>query len=295
MKKLRGALGALVVAAFAFVSGETDAKADDSAVSTEELTLAESIPGWDISWPQCGKAYPPGPVAFAIIGINNGRPFTANPCFMHQYRWAQRSEQHPAVYVNTASPKPEHTEANLGPYGLCADDDGWCRSYNYGWGLANEVVLRAAQLGITPPIYWLDVETGNYWSGDKQNNSQVIRAAIDYFKQRNLKVGIYGTPYQWSLIAGTWMSPGIPIWTAGAQGIEAAARRCTPAYAFAGGSVVMVQYYDWGFDTNYICPGTQTLFPHPRAHPPGIGPNGRGNALTGQVLKHWQVMPMLSN
>src|SRR5688572_121570 len=243
MKRLFGALAALLVTTLAFATSERTALADDEAAATAELTLAELIPGWDISWPQCGKAYPPGPVAFAIIGINNGRPFTTNPCFMHQYLWAQRSEQHPAVYVNTAFPKPEHTEANLGPYGLCAADDGWCRGYNYGWGLANDVVLRVAQMRITPPIYWLDVETGNYWSSDKQNNSQVIRGALDYFRQRNLKVGIYGTPYQWSLIAGSYTAPGVPIWTAGAQGIDAAARRCTPAYAFAGGTVVMVQYY----------------------------------------------------
>ncbi len=286
----------LVAAAVAVFAGPSLAAADDEpAVTVQKLALPEGIPGWDISWPQCDKAYPPGPVAFAIIGINNGRPFTDNPCFMHQYRWAQRSEQHPAVYVNTAFPRPQHTEANLGPYGLCAEDDGWCRGYNYGWNLANEVVLRAAQHGITPPIYWLDVETGNYWSSDKQNNSQVIRGAIDYFKQRNLKVGIYGTPYQWGIIAGSYTSPGIPIWTAGAQGVDAAARRCTPAYAFAGGTVVMVQYYDWGFDTNYICPGTEHIFPYPQPHPPSVGPQGRGNAVLGQQFQYWHVVPMLSN
>ena len=277
------------------ISGSATALADDTASTTEAAVAPDHVPGWDISWPQCGKAYPPGPVAFAIIGINNGRPFTANPCFLHQYEWAKRVEKTPAVYVNTAFPKPDQDEANLGPYGLCQPEDGWCRGYNFGWGLANEVALRAAQMRVVPSMYWLDVETGNFWSNDKQNNSQVIRAAIDYFKSRNLPVGIYGTPYQWGLIAGTWQSPGIPIWTAGAQGVEAASRRCTPAYAFAGGTVVMVQYYDWGFDTNYICPGTEALFKHPQAHPLVSGPRGRTTSHLGSQLHFWGVVPMLSN
>ena len=296
MKRIAAICAAVLVAVFGPAEGSESVFADGpETAAVEELVAPDHVPGWDISWPQCGKAYPPGPVHFAIIGLNNGRPFTWNPCFLHQYEWAKRVEKHPAIYINTAFPKPEHTEANFGPYGLCAADDGWCRGYNYGWNLANSVVLRTAQLGITPSTYWLDVETGNYWSGDRQNNSQVIRGAIDYFKQRSMPVGIYGTPYQWSLIAGSWASPGIPIWTAGAQGVDMASQRCSPAYAFAGGTVVMVQYYDWGFDTNYICPGSERLFRHPEPQVYGPGPWGRGNALQGQALQHWHVLPMVSN
>ena len=239
---------------------------------------------------------PPGPIAFAIVGINNGKPYTANPCFMEQYRWAQRIEKNPAVYVNTAFPKAGAVEATSGPYGSCPDEnDGWCRGYNYGYGLAKEVVTRANLMRVHPPIYWLDVETGNYWSSDVQANSQVLRGAIAYFKEHSLAVGMYGTPYQYRLIAGTWQSPGIPIWTAGAQGMEGASARCNSGYAFAGGNVVMVQYYDWGFDTNYICPGTETLFTHPELQLSAApGPWGRGNAVT-QQLPFWRVLPFVTN
>lgn len=287
------ALGCAGAAGVAPASHE--AIADDEVTAAAHPAALDAVPGFDISWPQCGKAYPPGPVAFAVIGINNGRPFTANPCFVHQYQWASRVEKRPAVYVNTDFPKPGRVEALSGPYGRCAETDDWCRGYNYGYNLAREVVLRAESLRVAPSHWWLDVETGNYWSSDVQNNSQVIRGAIDYFKERRLPVGIYGTPYQWRLIAGTWASPGIPIWTAGAQGLAGAMARCTPAYAFAGGTVVMVQYYDWGFDTNYICPGSEALLAHPEIHPLNGGPRGRGSVLDGQLLPFWQVVPQVSN
>jgi len=264
-------------------------------VNADAVRGTHEAPGYDISWPQCGKQYPPGQVAFAIIGINGGRPYTSNPCFMHQYRWAQRIERNPAVYVNTASPKADQTQAVNGPWGQCQPEDGWCRGYNFGYGLAAEVVERARSLNISPSMYWLDVETGNYWSSDQYNNSQVIRGAVDYFKERHLPVGIYGTPYQFRLIAGGWTSPGIPIWTAGAQGHEAARNRCSPGYAFAGGTVVMTQYYDYGYDTNYICPGAERLMPMPVHYTPEIGPPRRSTAPDGAVLPHWQVVPLVAN
>ena len=233
---------------------------------------ANRVPGYDISWPQCGKAQPQEPIAFAIIGINNGRPFTANPCFMQQYQWARKYEANPAVYVNTDFPRPGRVEGNVGPFGTCAAADEWCRAYNYGYNAAREAHVRATGLGVTPKMWWLDVETNNYWlSGYPYYNAQVIKGAVFYYEEQGLPAGIYGTPYQWGLVAGDY-KPGLPVWTAGAQGVAAAALRCSsPAYAFAGGKVALVQYYDYGFDTNYECP------------------HGQGEKLFKRVL------PMLSN
>src|SRR5258707_15348016 len=112
------------VFAVAFAADPRPARAD----------APQQIPGFDISWPQCSKAYPPGPVAFAIIGINGGKPYTANPCFRDEYRWAQRLEKNPAVYVNVEFPPPDRVEAQSGPYGVCAAGDQGCRAYNYGYG-----------------------------------------------------------------------------------------------------------------------------------------------------------------
>jgi len=294
MRKLLVVLVAALGIAVVWVA-PSPSQAEGPEATVEELVAPDHVPGWDISWPQCGKLYPPGPVAFAVIGLNNGRPYTTNPCFKHQYEWARRVEQQPAVYINTAFPRPGMLEAQLGPWGTCAEDDDWCRGYNYGYGLALNAVGQAQVHGVAPSMYWLDVETGNYWSGDVWNNSQVIRGAVDYFRERGLPVGIYGTPYQWRIIAGTWQSPGIPIWTAGAQGVDMASERCTPAYAFAGGTVVMVQYYDWGFDTNYICPGTEEFFKHPELHPILDGPRGRTTSQGGAQLPYWHVVPLISN
>ena len=264
-------------------------------VSAAELPAAQ-VPGFDISWPQCGKAYPAGPVAFAVVGINGGRPYTANPCFLEQYRWAQRVEKTPAVYVNMEFPKPERQEALTGPYGACDGADDWCRAYNYGYGIGREVTARAASLKISPSFWWLDVETGNYWTSDSTYNAQAIRGAIDFFKERSLPVGIYGTALQWRTIAGNY-SPGLPIWVAGASGIEQASGRCTDSSVrFAGGTVRMVQYYDFGFDTNFACPNGHPLSQFPIADPFGRnGPSGRSFAPSGAELRHWQALPMLSS
>jgi hypothetical protein len=250
------------------------------------------IIAYDISWPQCGKAWPADPVAFAIIGINNGRPYTANPCFIDEYRWARRFESDPAVYLNVDFPKAGVPQALSGPYGQCKDTDDWCRAYNYGYGLAAEVVERARRLSIAPSRWWLDVETGNFWSLDATYNAQVIRGTIDYFKERGLPAGIYSTPRQWRTIAGPY-APGLVNWTAGAQGIEGAAARCfDPAYAFGGGQVLLVQYYDYSLDTNYACPNGST---YGTVSQPGTGasPLPRSGAPAPELRKR-SIVPMLS-
>jgi hypothetical protein len=256
----------------------------------------DEIPGFDISWPQCGKPYPPGPVAFTIVGINGGKPYTPNPCFLEQYRWAQRIEARPAVYVNVDYPKPGRIEAATGPYGTCVEGDDWCRAYNYGYGIGREVVGRAGALHLAPAMWWLDVETGNYWSDDPIYNAQVVRGVIDFLRERNLPAGIYSTPRQWRIIAGSY-APGLPAWTAGAQGIDDAARRCLdPSYGFGGGSVRLVQYYDFGFDTNYLCPAYRAAKVFPADDPFGrLGPVSRTRSPAGAALPYWQVIPMLAN
>ena len=260
--------------------------------------VPDQVPGYDISWPQCpNRVFPNTRVAFTVIGINGGRPFTPNPCFVEQYRWAQRFERNPAVYVNVDYPKAgRDLPAATGPYGTCAPADEWCRAYNYGYAIGREVVTRAQSLGITPSWWWLDVETGNYWSDDPTYNGQVVRATLDFFKERRLPVGLYSTPRQWRIIAGTYV-PGVPVWTAGAQGMEDARRRCSdPSYAFAGGTVKLSQFYDHGLDTNFACPSGHLVAQYPFPDPYNrTGPHNRSLSLAGSVLPHWQPVPMLSS
>jgi hypothetical protein len=292
MRGAAGRTGGLVL----FLAGVALAGVLASNLSAEADVTPGDIAGFDISWPQCGKAYPPVPVAFAIIGMNGGKPFIPNPCFSDQYRWAQRVERDPAVYLNVEYPKPGRVEAATGPYGTCAITDEWCRSYNYGYAIGRDVVSRAAQLRIAPSMWWFDVETGNYWSDDPTNNAQVVRGVIDFFRERKLPMGIYSTPRQWRIISGGY-APGLPVWTAGAQGIVEAAGRCfDPSYAFGAGVVRMVQYYDYGFDTNYVCPPYRRVPVFSAADPAARpGPPGRSLSPTGAWLPYWQYTPMIAN
>lgn len=209
---------------------------------------------FDISWPQCPSNLPDQRFEFAIIGINGGRPFTSNPCFVTQYKWARAAESNPDVYINVDFPRPTLVEAMSGPYGRCAEDDHWCRGYNWGYNLAANSVARAKAYGITPGRYWLDVETDNYWSSSTRNNSQVVRGAIDWFLANNVPIGIYSTYYQWGLITGNYMPQAkLPLWVAGATSAEMAAERCNQSrFTFAGGETWLVQYVRT-YDQNHAC------------------------------------------
>jgi hypothetical protein len=48
---------------------------------------APSLVGADVSYPQCGTPMPTGQ-AFAVVGVNGGRPTTTNPCLADQLAWA---------------------------------------------------------------------------------------------------------------------------------------------------------------------------------------------------------------
>lgn len=215
----------------------------------EERTIAPV--GFDISWPQCGKQYPDHPIGFGIVGVTGGKAFTRNPCLKEQWKWAQEGDGPAAVYINVNSPRDDSIPVGFPPF-ICIGDDAGCRSYRWGYLTARHAVAYARSQGVTTRDYWLDVETMNYWSPDRQANAEVIAGAIDYLQERGLNVGIYSTPYQWRLIAGDF-APGLPVWTAGAESLEDAMERCTEKYAFGGGEVVMVQWVEQ-FDRNWVCP-----------------------------------------
>jgi hypothetical protein len=226
------------------------------AFSLSSANAEEQATAYDISWPQCPDVLPQGDFSFAVIGLNGGRPFTANDCFTSQYEWAMTAEAHPDIYINLDFPRPGRAEAENGPYGICAADDDWCRGYNYGFALARDAFFRASLLGVVPHRYWFDVEMDNYWSDSPLNNSQVVRGALDSFDELGVAVGIYGTRYQWGLITGGYV-PVIPrpLWVAGAESVGEAHARChQPDFAFANGDIWLVQFLIGTFDENVACP-----------------------------------------
>jgi hypothetical protein len=210
---------------------------------------------YDISWPQCPATFPQGEFDFAVIGLNNGYPFSTNDCFRVQYEWAKTAEANPDVYINFDFPSPGEASAIDGPYGRCAETDRWCRAYNHGYAIGQDSIARAAYFGISPGRYWFDVEMINDWSNWPAANGQVVNGAVDYFLEHNIPFGIYGTRYQWGLITGHYMPPvTVPLWVAGATTIEMARERCADeTFGFAGGVIWMVQYPQDGFDGNVLC------------------------------------------
>jgi hypothetical protein len=205
--------------------------------------------GYDISWPQCGGAYPGGHVV-GIVGVNDGHAFSTNPCLGDEVRWAGPAH---GLYMNLNSPSgPSNGAGASGPAGSCSTSDPLCWSYNYGWAAATSSVTTAAHTGAMAQQWWLDIETGNYWSGDHTANARVVEGAVDALHSLGLTVGIYSTPYQWGLITGG-ASFGVPVWVATGVAMADPGSWCVPAHAFNAGTVWMVQYGAGDFDGDYAC------------------------------------------
>lgn len=237
-------------------------------------------PGHDISHPQCGGTLPRSST-FGIVGLNQGRPFSANPCLGEQYAWATGRPGSAAIYVNTANPAPRSDfywpRSGRRDPALCRDagstTDAGC-AYNYGWHAAADAMSTGRKLGraVLGHTWWLDVETTNTWNGDGRANTAVLQGMYDYLRSHGVaKVGLYSTGYQWKRITGgysartaaqyqaAWsgqVSPDFPLheaplWIAGGSRGTAAARCAT---TFTGGPAAMVQFIGKdGFDTNVTC------------------------------------------
>ncbi len=233
-------------------------------------------PGYDISYPQCGSAYPDA-FSFAIVGVNGGRVYSENPCLgpsndASQLQWAGRDAE---LYANTGNPGPDIS--SYWPHGqteprACDTDDlpgadtPDC-AYAYGWNAAEHAYVAALDAYIDldwtdadaeripgDPTWWLDVEDVNSWRDDRSLNVAALQGAADYLESVGAEVGFYSTPRLWNRITGgTYAFASHPSWHAGARNEAAAKRRCSDA-AFTGGELRMVQWIEDGLDTNYRCP-----------------------------------------
>jgi len=238
-------------------------------------------PGHDISHPQCGGDMPTGST-FGIVGLNQGRPYSTNPCLREQYTWAAGRPGSAAIYVNTGNPAPRSSyywpRSGSRDPALCKDNrsttDPGC-AYNYGWhASANAMTTGKQQLGrgVLGHAWWLDVETTNTWNGNGPANAAVLQGMIDYLRSHGVaKVGLYSTGYQWKTITGGYTAGTAadyraawngyltadfplheaPLWIATAAGSGTARAKC--ASSFTGGPTAMVQYIKDGFDTNVTC------------------------------------------
>jgi hypothetical protein len=238
--------------------------------------------GYDISYPQCGSAYPSGQ-AFGVVGVNGGLANDANGCFSSELSWALSSPglatpfQPPAsLYINTADPGPgtsAHpiadwpTSGSSSAYGTCSG--GWTTAcaYVYGeqrasysYGLAS----AANQTAASRSPWWLDIETANSWattstSGYKGLNIATIQGFVQGLQSSGATgtIGIYSTAFQWQSITGLTSTtsqsyfPSEPDWVAGSSSLKQAKAKCSAS--FTGGHVALAQYPSGGFDANFAC------------------------------------------
>ena len=214
--------------------------------------------GYDISYPQCGGAYPAG--AFGIIGVNGGYPFVHyNPCLADEYAHSP----HAALYINTGYDPlytqvdgqhaiPECMTKSAGIQGSVDQKAAWAA----GCSEATRSMAYAASQGVSKPKgWWLDVETENSWSStDLSLNQYTIQGIVDtLLRQSPAAVGIYSTGYQWRTITGNLPVSGVLADWVATGSTSAGRARGYCGTGFSGRPVWFVQYLHGGFDTDYTC------------------------------------------
>ncbi len=241
--------------------------------------------GYDVSWPQCAKTGSattkvlPADPSFAVVGVNNGTISGFNSCFAAEAAWAGSNL---SVYI-ILQPAPGGTpvayEAD-GPEASCAATSSECEGYNWGYNYARADIAFVSAGGLSPRVWWLDVETAEGWptAGVFQPvNAAIVQGALAAIQQAGDVGGIYCTWYQWGRITGSYVPSGHPpIWVAGAGalsgGYYSAQTYCvravlpgdpsslgSAAIGFADGVPWLVQYgYGGGsptpIDSDYSCP-----------------------------------------
>lgn len=195
--------------AISTVDGRPVITATQPALKTFSGTLDNS--GYDISFPQCKQEFPTGNVGFAIVGLNYGKPFSENPCFAAQWKWA-KSHDAAAVYVNMADPGDQSAT-------------------KYGTRIGRDSIKRLKRQGVPQltPV-WLDIETLNTWT-TPERSVQVISAAMRELTKAGYPVGIYAPPAHWfevtlnaNLDVPSWLAIG--KFSTTAKGVLAAKVAC---------------------------------------------------------------------
>lgn len=179
------------------------------------LALTGGTVGNDISYPQCGGAFPTG-ASFGIVGVNDGRPGTLNPCLGtyngspagSELSWAARTNATAKIlYVNTADPGNMYNRQPVAdwptgssptdPYGSCTTvqvghgknvatvgANSTACAWQYGHDRATQdaswLQTAAGAVGAdTNPgdyTWWLDVETANSWQSG--GTGQAMNVAV---------------------------------------------------------------------------------------------------------------------
>ena len=247
------------------------------AVATAPAVPAASV-GFDISYPQCGRALPSAP-GFGVVGVNHGHSFSTNPCLEGELRWVVGEPSAArAFYVNTGAPGPgdPHWPRRQREPRECRGANSTLCAYDYGWNSTRASfasVLRALLHRHTPTPrvvatsarWWLDVEVANPWEswlagyGPSHHSHLVDQSAVlgslAYLRSQGVSyVGIYSSVPMWGALMGrsakTFAS--VPVWIPGSASLPEAVLNCATK-SFTGGFVAMTQYPSRGYDGDYRC------------------------------------------
>jgi hypothetical protein len=246
---------------------------------TGSASAAVTTIGYDVSYPQCGKALPYSH-AFGVVGVNGGLPTTTNPCLSAQLTWAwkssgaARSQPKAQLYLNTANPGAvtpkvaSWPSTGSTPYGTCTGTNTTACSWQYGWNRANDSVVTffgaaapAAHASPASYIWWLDVETGNSWQSvaadAKAQNRATLEGMTAYLASRGAAIGLYSTGLQWSQIVGatptTSNLAGRNSWLPGATTLSGATANCAKPALTPGGRVTLTQFVVSNLDRDHSC------------------------------------------
>jgi hypothetical protein len=266
----RSLIRALVLVAV-IVSASTAAPSAASAAGSSASFAAShggkpvTSRGYDISWPQCGSAYPSNP-AFGIVGVNKGIVFSPNPCLASQIQWGGGSAAQ--LYANTGNPGPalsSHWPKGQTSPRFCdpANPDTADCAFDYGYNAAADsyadavAAYQSLGLATTPAgaTWWLDVETSNSWRSDTSLNVAALQGEVAYLTTvaHVAGLGIYSTSYQWGVIAGgSTAFNAYRSWIAGVGNLKNAQSHCTGT-GFTGGGIALAQYAFSGFDADLVC------------------------------------------
>jgi hypothetical protein len=250
---------------------------------TANAARSSGSSGYDISYPQCGSAYPSGQ-KFGIVGVNGGLANDANSCLSSELSWAVASpgltspaQAATSLYINTADPGPGTasqpiadwpTSGSSSAYGACTG--GWTTACAYVYGQQRASYSYGLVAAINPGLagtapWWLDIETANSWAATSTPSAAALNIAavqgfVDGLQTAGATgpVGIYSTASQWQTITGLNASTsgayfaGEPDWVAGGRSLKQATANCSAS--FTGSHVALAQYPSGSFDADVACP-----------------------------------------
>jgi hypothetical protein len=201
--------------------------------------------GNDISKFQCGN-FPTGDHQIGIVQVDGSSSGNTNPCLAQEVQWA-------GAGLNLYTFLTYTTSATSEPG--CNGDVACNAGYQAGINAFNDATAAGADTAVT---WWLDVETSGNWSGNTNENEQLVQGAINALHETEgvPYVGIYASPLNWNGIVGNYQ-PSVPYWMADWTGSGPTSCGAYANFAASNqlpsGPLEIVQYDSQTYDMDYAC------------------------------------------